>query len=90
MTDSEKEIQTNRTSTIPGIAELSNKLIDEDFVEGPLKEQVLDHINSPSEVAPFVKGLRLGAAYAITLIVTGKLDLTLLEIDKDPGEENMA
>ena len=82
--DQEKAIQAHRTSVIAGIAALSKQLVDDDFLEGPLQGLIYDHVDLPSEVMPFVKGVRLGAAYAISMILTGKLDLTLLEIETNP------
>ena len=54
-----------------------------------LQELIYDHIDLPSEVIPFLKGVRVGAGYAISLILTGKLDLTLLEIDTNQGSEDL-
>jgi len=75
------------TSVAAGIAALSRQLVDDDFLNGPLEEVIYDHIDLPSEVVPFIKGVRLGAGYAISMILTGKLDLTLLEIDPNQGSE---
>ncbi|MCJ7776852.1 MAG: hypothetical protein MUP16_00840 [Sedimentisphaerales bacterium] len=82
--DTEKSIQAHRTSVIAGIAALSRQLVDDDFLEGPLQGLIYDHIDLPSEVTPFIKGMRLGAGYAISMILTGKLDLTLFEIETNP------
>jgi len=73
------------TSVAAAIAALSRQLVDDDFLGGPLEEILYDHIDLPSEVVPFIKGVRLGAGYAISMILTGKLDLTLLEIDPNQG-----
>ena len=61
--------------------------MEDDFLAGPLEEILYDHIDLPSEVVPFIKGVRLGAGYAISMILTGKLDLTLLELDPNQGSE---
>jgi len=82
--DTEKLIQAHRTSVIAGIAALTRQLVDDDFLNGPLQGLIYDHIDLPSEVTPFIKGMRLGAAYAISMIMTGKLDLTLFEIETNP------
>jgi len=87
--DSEKLIQTHRAAVIAGIAALSRQLVDDDFLEGPLQELIYDHVDLPSEVTPFIKGVRFGAAYAISMILTGKLDLTLLEIETNQGPESV-
>ena len=84
--DQEKE---NRTSVAEAIAVLSRQLVDDDFLEGPLQGLIYDHVDLPSEVMPFIKGVRLGAAYAISMILTGKLDLTLLEIETNQGPESV-
>ena len=83
----EKLIQAHRTSVIAGIAALSRQLVDDDFLEGPLQELIYDHVDLSSEVMPFIKGVRLGAGYAIAMILTGKLDLTLFEIETNQGPE---
>ena len=74
-------IQADRTSLAGAVAAMSKQLVDDDLLVGPLEEVLYDHIDLPSEAFPFIKGVRFGTAYAITMIVTGKLDLTLLEID---------
>ena len=79
--EQEKAIQVKRESIAAAIAALSKQIVDDDFLEGPLQELIYDHVDLPSEVMPFIKGVRLGAAYAISMIMTGKLDLTLLEIE---------
>ena len=76
------------TSVAAAIAALSKQLVDDDFLTGPLEEVLYDHIDLPSEVVPFIKGVRLGTAYAISMILTGKLDLTLLESDPNQGPES--
>ena len=85
--DSEKLIQEKRESLAEAIADLSRRLVDDDFLGGPLQGLIDDHIDLPSEVMPFIKGVRLGAGYAITMILSGKLDLTLLEVDPNQGPE---
>jgi len=88
--DTEKSIQEYKKSVIAGgIAALTRQLVDDDFLNGPLQEIIYDHIDLPSEVMPFIKGMRLGAGYAISMIMTGKLDLTLFEIETnpEPGQE---
>ena len=74
-------IQADRTSLAEAIAAMSKQLVDDDLLVGPLEEVLYDHIDLPSEAFPFIKGVRFGTAYAISMILTGQLDLTLLEID---------
>jgi len=79
--DQEKANQAKRESAVAAIAALSKQLIEDDWINGPLKEIIYDHIDLPSEAMPFIKGVQLGASYAISMIMTGKLDLTLLEFE---------
>ena len=85
--DQNEPIQVKNESVADAIADLSKQLVDDDFLGGPLQGLIYDHIDLPSEVMPFIKGVRLGAGYAITMILSGQLDLTLLEVDTNPEAE---
>ena len=85
--DQNEPIQVKNESVADAIADLSKQLVDDDFLGGPLQGLIYDHIDLPSEVGPFIKGVRLGAGYAITMILSGQLDLTLLEVDTNPEAE---
>ena len=85
--DQNEPIQTKSESVAAAIVDLSKQLVDDDFLGGPLQGLIYDHIDLPSEVMPFIKGVRLGAGYAITMILSGQLDLTLVEVDTNPDTE---
>ena len=67
------------------IIDIVNRLVKEDFLEGPMSEVIDDLCETPEEVKPFIKGVKAGAAYALGLIVSGKLDLTV----KEKGESDV-
>jgi len=58
---------------------IAKKLVKQDFVDGPLYDLMLDNVESVDEVKPFLKGVGIGTAYAIKMIISGKLDLTIIE-----------